>query len=286
VTVMTLRNGAHLDIWRSFGNGKGVAEVEDGSWDVGQRAPISSWNQSLPKDTWMSYCSTNQRAFNGFKEVRIATGGTLAVRATDTHASDYWRGWTEEYRKWDRVTSIGAPLAGLGGLLVTNTLTDAHTLTVTVTSGDNTATGEAVAADTPQGRSYLKFADGANWAGTVVANGYVSLGNQGNDAPVAVTFGAIRFAGTFPIRVWKTGDGRVNDTVNLAAAATGSGGFVVVPQNCAMSDCDGIVIGTYPADADLPSAGRGWTVTAVPVQGDPTKVRLTLRRKGLAVIIR
>ena len=284
--VVTLRNGAHLDIWRSFGNAKGIAEVEDGSWDVGQRAPVSSWMNTEPVDKWPGFCSTNQPAFNGFKAVNIALGGTLSIRATDTHESDFWRGWTESYRKWDRVTSVGAPLTGGGSLLVTNTLTDAHTLTVTVIRGDNTATGEAAASDTPLGRSYLKFADGANWAGTVVANGYVSLGNLSDDDPVTADFGSIRFAGAFPIRVWKTGQGLVNDVVNLSAAATGVGGFAVVPQNCSASECSEITVGKYPSGAPLPPTMRGWYLTSTPVADDPAKVWLRLRRRGLIISVR
>lgn len=284
--VVTLRDGAHLDIWRSFGNANGVAEVENGSWDIGQRAPVSAWTSAKPVETWPEYVSTNQPVFNGFKSVKIVEGGTFAVRATDTHESEYWRSWPEELRKWDRVTSVGAPLTGAGGLLVTNTLTDAHTLTVFVTRGDNTATGEAAAANTPQGRSYLRFSDGANWAGTVVANGFVSLGNEKDDAPATATFGSVRFNGVLPIRVWKTAGGVVNDKVNILSASTGVGGFVVDPRGCEKSDCDGIVIGTYPADTALPPAARGWILSSVPVAGDPSRVLLKMNRKGVLLIVR
>jgi hypothetical protein len=97
----------------------------------------------------------------------------------------------------------------------------------------------------------LQFADGANWAGTVVADGRVSLTNLENAASVSeVSFGTVDFAGDFPLKVWKVDGSFVSDKVNLSNPVTGVGGFKPVPQNgFRFTQGDTFVIGKWKASA-------------------------------------
>ena len=176
-------------------------------------------------------------------------------------------------------------MKGAGSILVSNSAS-ADTMTVTVCCPSNTATGTAQAS-AGQGAT-LRFADGANWAGTVVANGCAELFGEG--APSVATFGAIRFAGTFPLRVWKDGSGAVRgDRVSLGSVTTGTGAFVVVPQGGAeFAAGDGYDFGTYPAGVNLPPVRKPWFFESTPCGDDGSLVtlRLVCRPHGIMLIIR
>ena len=120
---------------------------------------------------------------------------------------------------WDRVIKFtNAPITGEGSLMVTNTATG-KLMDVTIVNGANTATGFATAA--AEEGTYLRFADGANWAGTVVANGHVTLTNLQNGASLtSVTLGNLKLkSGEFPIRFFRDNYGNLSvDTINLTGA--------------------------------------------------------------------
>ena len=166
---------------------------------------------------------------------------------------------------WDRFVKIGPPLTGAGSLAVSNELADAHavySMTVLVTNGANTATGSAQVMPTATGaQAKLLFADGANWAGTVVADANVGLTNLVDGAAAATAnFGAI--SGTMPIRVWKTGGAiTANDKVNLTSAA---GGFEMVAMDEKLQAGDVVELGLYPENAALPVATRHRKYSSVP----------------------
>ena len=132
-------------------------------------------------------------------------------------------------------------------------------MTVTVTNGANTATGKAFAAETESGApTALVFADGANWAGEVVADGNVTLTNLVSEGSAAeVSFAALRAESAFPLRVWKTGGAIVsNDKVNLASAIAGSGSFAFVEMDEPLVVGDKFEVGLYPEGAALPATTR------------------------------
>ena len=116
----------------------------------------------------------------------------------------------------------------------------------------------------------MQFADGANWAGTVVADGRVSLTNLENAASVSeVSFGTVDFAGDFPLKVWKENGTFVSDKVNLLRPTTGVGGFKPVPQNGFLfTQGDTFVIGKWAASAvpgDMTSGmAYKWQMTVAP----------------------
>jgi hypothetical protein len=128
-------------------------------------------------------------------------------------------------------------------------------MTVTVTNGANTATGKAYAAQTASGAATaLVFADGANWAGEVVADGRVSLTNLIVEGGAAeVSFGTLNPKNAFPLRVWKSGGVIVaNDKVNLDSAIEGKTSFDFVAMNESLELGDSFEVGLYPDGATLP----------------------------------
>lgn len=139
----------------------------------------------------------------------------------------------------------------------------------------------------------LAVANGANWAGTVLANGCAELFNADEDGrriPSGATFGSIRFAGTFPLCVWKNGGVACGDRLDLCSEVSGRGSFQVAPQDGAeFAVGDGYDFGTYPAGAKLPSVGpKPWWFEARPCDGDDALVvlRLVYKPHGLMMTIR
>jgi hypothetical protein len=162
-------------------------------------------------------------------------------------------------------------------------------MTVTITNGANTATGKAFAARTESGApTALVFADGANWAGEVVADGNVSLTNLVDEGGAAtVSFGALKLDGDFPIRIWKSATGVTNDMVNLASAPTGNGSFSLVEMEGTLTAGDRFEIGLYPANAALPKNARPLSYSAKPSakEGYVTLVA-AYRDKGVFIVVR
>ena len=100
-----------------------------------------------------------------------------------------------------------------------------------VACGSNTATGEVWACASADGCQLL-FADGANWAGTVVGDENVAFTNRTSGAaPASVEFGAIRFAGKMPVRVWRAGANPASDYLRINGALSGTGGFAPVTMD-------------------------------------------------------
>lgn len=139
----------------------------------------------------------------------------------------------------------------------------------------------------------LAVANGANWAGAVLANGCAELFNADEDGrriPSGATFGSIRFAGTFPLCVWKNGGVACGDRLDLCSEVSGRGAFQVAPQDGAeFAVGDGYDFGTYPAGAKLPSVGpKPWWFEARPCDGDAALVvlRLVYKPHGLMMTIR
>lgn len=277
VESLTLRRSVYR-CWTWTGNGKGVITLDDATWRVCDFMPNNTTKPYV-------YGTPPSPVFNGYGEARIA-GGTFRLEGENNALGQGGYGQLE----WDRTIDFAhdVPITGTGNLLVSN-LAPTNTMTATIVCGANTCTGTAGAeAGT---RSTLCFADGANWAGTVVANGCVKLFSadpQGVEVPAAVSFGAIRLDGDFPVRLWKDGDMSTNDVVNLAGAVTGAGRIVGVPMAGYEPQLgDAFAIGLYPADAALPQGRGRWTVEAEPTD-DPSVVRLILKcwQKGMMLIVR
>ena len=240
--VLTVNN-SRLELLNWSGNGKNVAEVNDSVLEIGYLRS----DKTLENITGV---------FNGFKSVAISEDFTIV--AADVGRGNSGKESITSIENWDRRVFIAAPLTGTGSLVVSNELTGAHavySMTVTVTNGANTATGKAYAAQTASGAATaLVFADGANWAGEVVADGRVSLTNLIVEGGAAeVSFGTLNPKNAFPLRVWKSGGIIVaNDKVNLDSAIEGKTSFDFVAMNESLELGDSFEVGLYPDGAILP----------------------------------
>ena len=217
------RNGARLIQHAITGNSKAVVTFDDGMMTV----PNNYRQRDL---------------LTGAKAAHVPAGKWLTVRGEKTsQGSD-----------WDRVVKFtDAPITGEGSLMVTNTAAG-KLMDVTIVNGANTATGLALAA--AEEGTMLRFADGANWAGTVVANGHVALTNLTDGAAATtVTFGNLRLqSGEFPIRVFRgEGGALTSDAVNLTGAVVkgeGDTGFIRL-TGAEFTRDDKLFLGTAPAGA-------------------------------------
>lgn len=157
---------------------------------------------------------------------------------------------TSQGSDWDRVVKFAdVPVTGAGSLVVTNTAAG-KLMDVTIVNGANTATGLALAA--AEEGTMLRFANGANWAGTVVANGHVALTNL-TDGAATVTFGNLRLeSGEFPLRLFRDKGGALtSDAVNLTGAIVkgeGDTGFIRL-TGAEFTRDDRLSLGTAPAGA-------------------------------------
>ena len=275
--VLTASNSS-LELLNWSGNGKNVAEVNDSVLEIGY---LRSGN-TLGNITGV---------FDGFKSVAISNDFTIA--AADVGRGNSGRSSVTSIENWNRRVFVASPLTGTGSLVVSNKLAGAHavySMTVTVTNGANTASGKAFAAQTASGAATaLVFADGANWAGEVIADGRVSLTNLVSEGGAAeVSFGALRAESAFPLRVWKTGGAIVaNDKVNLASALSGPLSFAFVEMDEPLAVGDSFAIGRYPAECALPQNTDKLRYSAAPcdVEGFVTLMG-KYSKPGMTVVVR
>lgn len=239
--AMILRDGAAYLVGRaSSGTGKGVLVASNALVGVAKR-----WgnNPENPRTDLL----------RGFGSARIESESTMTVCPLD---------WGIGNTDWERRAKFAdIPLTGEGDLIVSNGA-PTKVFTVTVVNGMNTCSGVAkvlppvVAEGETAAETALVFADGANWAGTAVANGYLSLTNLTDEASsAAVTFGKVKLTAALPLRVWREEDGSIkNDTITLTegfVVEDGDAGIVeLVPQDgFEMTSADEITLGTFPTGA-------------------------------------
>ena len=192
---------------------------------------------------------------------------------------------------WDRHTKMAnVPFAGNGDVTITNGV-PAYPFTVTMVNGASTATG-SIKVDKVEGdaETALYFADGANWAGTVVA-GNVLLTNltDGVDA-ATVTFGALDLATDFNIRVWaENGVVVTNDMVNVGQYQSHGGRLSIEPMSEGLEFVAGdkIVVGTIAKNSPNPAVRAGWCVKRLAIDGDDENEILVMKKGvGLQLILR
>ena len=241
------------------------------------------------KDYWWGY-GNRAHLLNGLAAVDVAEGTTLAIRGVADKLSTEWP-------HLESGIEMESPFTGGGSIVVTNTWAG-KTLSPVITRFDNTCTGTVSAVDC-DGTAVAKlyFADGANWAGTVVANGNVALVDAfapattmvvGFTAPAAVTFGVLDLQADFPVRVWMDGVSPTNDTLNVGSYVNNGGRLVpTFVGGGDMAVGEKIFVGRIAKGAELPRTPTGWVAKAVAIDGDEAHDLLTLKRgAGLQVIIR
>lgn len=291
--ALTFQN-AVASMVRCGGVSNAVVRMIDSSFEVGYRHPTGNGSTPPPNTVDISM-------FEGAKAIDVPEGSLLTVCATNEES--YSSFLTKDYQ-WNRRVYLDCPLTGGGDVSVSNHLPAIDgmladwDMCLAIRCGANTLTGEIRAQENVP--AHVVFQDGANWAGTVVANGRVSLSRDAtvtNEAeiaalgPASVAFGSIRFENrTFPIRVWSVDGVKSSDAVDFASPVSGRGALEIAPQlGYEPEEGDRFLIGTYPAGATLPRiVPNGWRLEPLPVAGDSARVRLGLvrRHKGFCVTVR
>ena len=262
--------------WRTYGDDTGVIRYAGGV----QKVFRGHW--------WGNVLSGNRsRIFNKLKGVDVAGNTTMQIV-----------GFKDDYGDNDNDLHpfyIDSPFTGSGDVIITNTWPDAKTCAPRFASPNSTCTGKimAVACD-GKAKASLCFANGANWAGTVVANGLLKITNhegvKENDNPASVTFGALDLQADFPVRVWRGEDGALtNDTLNVGTYLKSGGKLVptMMTEDGEFASNDKIVVGMIAKDADLPDLPKDWVAIAKNIDGDNENDLLILKqRKGFVIRVR
>ena len=276
--VLTVRD-SRLSLLNWAGSGENVAEVDNSLLEIGY----------LRSDKTLG---TITGVFAGMKSATIAN--TFTIAAADVDRGNPSKTTATSVENWHRRVHIAPPLTGTGSLAVSNELSGAHavySMTVTVTNGANTATGRAFVTDTAGGApAALVFADGANWAGEVVADGRVSLTNRASEteAPASVSFGSLRIDANFPVRLWKSAGELTNDVINIAGGVSGGCGLAPVFMDGYEPEVgDTFTLGTYPAEAALPrsAGGHAWRIYTEEQEG-VTYLMLCYQPRGFVFTVK
>ena len=176
---------------------------------------------------------------------------------------------------------------GSGELRVENA-ESGKSFAVVMQNGENTAVGPVRVLSPANYDATLYFANGANWAGTVIA-GDVALTNLTDGAAAStVTFGTLDLAADFTVRVWKENGTLVNDTVNVGQYVNHGGKLVpqLLTDGASFAPGDRITLGSIDASSPLPTAGRGWRCKLVDNGLDnDTKTLILSYSRGLQVIL-
>ena len=224
-------------------------------------------------------CLTRPDTLLGFGSARL--DGDLAIASVNVGTGD---------TNWDRhVKMANIPFTGTGDVTITNGV-PAYPFTVTMQNGANTATGSIkVAKVEGDAETALYFANGANWAGTVVA-GNVALTNLTDGAAAATaTFGSLDLAADFPIRVWKSEGVYSADAINVGSFINNGGKIspVMMSEGEEFARGDSFVVGKVAKGATLPAVATGWAVKARPIDGDDANDEIVLKSGvGFQIIIR
>ena len=231
----------------------------------------------LPSISEGSYVSKNV-LFEGAKAVSVDTNSVLTLSTRNGTR------FTDE--SGDRVVALAnVPITGGGSIALDNA--NVNKFGVIVTCGSNTATGSAsvVAPAAGKGETTLYFADGANWAGTVVA-GNVALTNLVEAAaPSTNSFGKLALAaGTeLKLRVWKTNGAIVaHDGLNVGEYVNNGGRITLVQMDESFGAGDKFVIGTIGENSPvLPVMSKPWRVVR---DGEGNLVAKA--SSGLSIVVR
>ncbi len=269
---------SRVEFYRTAGNNNAVMAFSNSIYRV--------YRPSIYHDNNGTIYNSKNEPFKGLKSVTLAEGSTLTFTTCN--------GYYFKDNSGDRVVSLAdVPISGGGSVTLSNN--NVNVFGVIVRNGSNTATGTASVTEPASGMgdTTLFFANGANWAGTVVA-GDVSLTNLTDGATAAtVDFGALDLAAgkTFPVRVWTHSGPVANDTVNVGQYVNNGGELVpVLVDGAAGEKIPGgtkLFVGKIAKDSPLPKVPARWGAAREPIDGDDAYDMLTMKTfKGLQVILR
>ena len=211
-------------------------------------------------------------------QIALAKAGAFcAIRAKDHVTWDTNDDATERRCKVDPFVKFD----GGGDLFVTNSVVG-RVFDVVMQSSGNTCSG-TVSCD-GSNDSTLYFADGANWAGTVTANGHVALTNL-TDATAAktVSFGAVDMGADFVLNFYRTAGALTNDMVNITGAGYSGTGRLELQLPADVDATPGKVynLGTFADGAARPTLkGNYWKLV---VENGRYGVK---RNLGMTIIVR
>ncbi|MBR1870393.1 MAG: hypothetical protein IJ802_01015, partial [Kiritimatiellae bacterium] len=217
------------------------------------------------------------QVFNNFAAVEVADETTMTIRGV---TSDFNGGG-----RANMLLELETPFTGGGDIRVENNREDTL-LQPVVIRGDNANTGTISVADAAENgnrKSLLHFANGANWAGTVVWRNmdliYSADSTSGNDSgpkvitdtPASVVFGTLELVDDFPVKVWRDESGNLVCDQVTADSFTGSGRIVPEAQ-WEVEDGDEpfevgtkLYIGKIKKGSALPKVARRWAATREPI---------------------
>ena len=264
---VTVQNGGTYYCQHTGGSGSGTLSVSNG----------------FAKASKVHSDGNRTDFFKGFAAVNVEPESTLGLVADNTASGG---------DSYDRIVKLAnIPITGSGDVFMRNDIADSKPFTVTVVNTANTCTG-SIEVKNASGEDYetsLRFADGANWAGTVVA-GNISLTNLTDAAATAsATFGTLKLAGDFNLRVTDSGCDK------LAVGAVVNAGGKIVPVNANGETFEPergvkyeIMTLAAPAEGEsvtLPAIAKGWKVKAVTADDGTVKV-MASADSGLVIILR
>lgn len=244
------------------------------------------------KDNWYGAGNNRAHILRNMAAVDVVEGTTLAFRGVEDRLS------TE--KKSLGLVEIESPLTGGGNVIVTNTWSGKN-LKMVVSCTNNTCTGAIAAFDCDgTATAEVYFSDGANWAGTVVANGKVKLvdvvgdgewagAGSLEDGPATVTFGSLELQADFPVRMWSVNGTITNDTLNVGVYVNNGGKLVptMMTDGEDFASGDMITIGTIAKSSPNPAVKVGWCVKRLAIDGDDGNEILVMKKGvGLQLILR
>ena len=266
-----------FECYRTSGNGNGVMAVSNAIYQI-----YIPW---ITNDVFA--VETVNQPFAGLGAVKTANNTTLTF---STRNRVFWDSGQFFDESGDRVVTLAdVPITGGGSIVVSNA--NANVFGVIVQSGANTATGTAsvTAPAAGLGATTLYFADGANWAGTVVADGNVVLTNLTDGASsTSVTFGSLDLTENFPIRVWNNAGTLANDKINVDAYVANGGKLTPVLVNGDVwPSGTSFEVGKIAKGAELPPLAKNWVASVKSIDNDDDYDMLCLRYfKGTQIILR
>lgn len=284
--TITIGNGCYFDF-----------SANDGSLGIDSQTPVDGVTVLEGGVYTVSYNTSGWG-----RSVFVADGGVLGVgKLNGTRArTDLLRGFGSARldgdlfissvnigtgtTDWDRhVKMSNIPFSGAGDVTVTNGV-PAYPFTVTMVNGSNTASG-AIKVDKVEGdaETALYFADGANWAGTVVAG---NVGLTGESA-AAVSFGRLDLSADFPVRVWKDGSTLKSDKVDVGEYVNNGGKLVptMASEGAAFGLGDTFDLGKIKKTSPLPRMPVSWLAKRVPLDDEYDTLQLKVGL-GMQVILR
>lgn len=279
--AIVVEDGGVFECYSTEGNGNAMFIASNCVYRIYMPYIHYVYSSEKTYDTW-------NIPFAGFHSVSLGDNSTLTF---STRNRVFWDNGQFHESSGDRVVQLAdVPITGRNASIALDNA-NVNKFGVIVKSGSNTATGTAsvVAPAEGEGDTTLYFANGANWAGTVVA-GNVALTNVTDSAAKATAiFGTLNLAADFPVRVWKSNGTITADTLNLGNVVNNGG--KIMPTK--MSDGedfargDAFELGKIAKGATLPRIGLGWVARTSEIDGDDSNDKLVLRfGAGMQIIMR